>query len=61
MAGSLQDALDAYSLGLSWREAFSVAKELQYSDSAIADLGYGLIGGYQMTFENLPLLKKHAF
>ena len=52
MAGSLQDALDAYSLGLSWREAFSVAKELQYSDSAIADLGYGLIGRYQMAFEN---------
>ncbi|KAI9287321.1 IKI3 family-domain-containing protein [Umbelopsis sp. AD052] len=43
MAGSLQDALDAYSLGLSWREAFSVAKELDYSDSAMADLGYGLI------------------
>jgi hypothetical protein len=54
MAGSLQDALDAYSLGLSWREAFSVAKELQYSDSAIADLAYGLIG--RKHFES-PLLK----
>jgi len=43
MAGSLQDALDAYCLGLSWREAFSVAKQLSYSEDAITDLAYGLI------------------
>ncbi|KAJ2960629.1 hypothetical protein NQZ79_g4082 [Umbelopsis isabellina] len=43
LAGANQDALDAYCLGNSWKEALSIAKQLQYSEDAISDLAYGLI------------------
>lgn len=44
LAGANQDALDAYCLGNSWKEALSIAKQLQYSEDAISDLAYSLIG-----------------
>ncbi|KAM3588825.1 putative elongator complex protein 1 [Umbelopsis sp. WA50703] len=43
LAGANQDALDAYCLGNAWKEAFSIAKQLQYSEDAISDLAYSLI------------------
>jgi hypothetical protein len=58
MAGALQDALDAYCLGLSWREAFSVAKQLQYSDGAISDLAYSLIGEWLQICKKITLVGK---
>jgi hypothetical protein len=57
MAGSLQNALDAYCLGSSWREAFSIAKQLDYPEASISDLAYSLIGKLLFLFVKQLLIK----